>query len=101
VITAEVGNQPDWHTNQDRLATLSTHSMHRVIAGSTHQSLIDDPTHAAQSSNAIIDIVHAVRSSAGPHDLLVQGRTPGVHKRNEPSSTVRRAGAWATTSGLS
>lgn len=66
VITAELGNQPDWRTNQDRLATLSTDSMHRVIAGSTHQSLIDDPTYAAQSSNAIIDIVQAVRSSAGP-----------------------------------
>jgi pimeloyl-ACP methyl ester carboxylesterase len=66
VITAEVGNQPDWRTNQDRLATLSTHSMHRVIAGSTHQSLIDDPTYAAQSSNAIIDIVQAAHSSAGP-----------------------------------
>lgn len=64
VITAELGNQPRWRANQDRLATLSTHSTHRIISGSTHQSLIDDPTYAAQSSDAIVGIVQTVRSSA-------------------------------------
>ena len=63
VITADKGNQPGWRADQDRLATLSSDSTHRIIAGSTHASLIDDRAHAAQSSRAIRDIVRAVRTA--------------------------------------
>ena len=35
---------------------------HRTVAGSTHQSLIDDPKDAAASSRAIRDVVVAVRN---------------------------------------
>ena len=63
VITADKGNQPGWRADQDRLATLSRNSTHRIIAGSTHASLIDDPAHAAQSSEAIRDVVRAVRTA--------------------------------------
>ena len=44
---------------------LSTHTFHRTVAGSTHQSLIDDPKHAAASSRAIHDVVVAVRDEEG------------------------------------
>lgn len=65
VITAGEGSQKGWREQQDQLAALSSNSNHRIVAGSTHQSLIDDETHAAQSSQAIRDIVTAVRGSTG------------------------------------
>jgi pimeloyl-ACP methyl ester carboxylesterase len=65
VVTAGKGNAPGWRAQQDDLATLSSNSDHRAIAGATHASLIDDQTDAARSSQAIRDIVGAVRDS-GP-----------------------------------
>jgi pimeloyl-ACP methyl ester carboxylesterase len=64
VVTAGEGSQAGWAADQDALAKLSTNSDHRTIAGSTHASLIEDETHAAQSSQAIRDIVEAVRKAA-------------------------------------
>jgi pimeloyl-ACP methyl ester carboxylesterase len=61
VITAGRGSQAGWTAKQNDLATLSSHTVHRTIAGSTHQSLIDDKRYAAQSSRAIGDVVAAVR----------------------------------------
>jgi hypothetical protein len=46
------------------MATLSTNSLHRVVPGATHQSLIDDPTHAAAVSQAIHDVLVSVRTGA-------------------------------------
>jgi pimeloyl-ACP methyl ester carboxylesterase len=65
VVTAATGTEPGWTQHQNGLATLSTHTFHRTVAGSTHQSLIDDPTHAAASSRAIHDVVVAVRNKEG------------------------------------
>ena len=65
VVTAGTGSEPGWTEHQNGLATLSTHAFHRTIAGSTHQSLIDDPKHAAASSRAIHDVVVAVRNKEG------------------------------------
>ncbi len=62
VVTAPTGSQPGWAAYQNDLATLSSDSFHRTVAGSTHQSLIDDQKDAAASSRAIRDIVVAVRS---------------------------------------
>ena len=64
VLTAEVGNSPGWMPNQDAMAGLSTNSLHDVVPGATHQSLVDDPTHAAVVSQAIVDVVEAIRSGA-------------------------------------
>jgi pimeloyl-ACP methyl ester carboxylesterase len=61
VVTAGKGSQPGWTAHQNDLARLSTDSFHRTVAGSTHQSLIDDASDAAASSRAIRDIVAAVR----------------------------------------
>src|SRR5215210_3605084 len=65
VVTAGTGTEPGWTQHQNGLATLSTHTFHRTVAGSTHQSLIDDPKHAAGSSRAIHDVVVAVRNKEG------------------------------------
>jgi pimeloyl-ACP methyl ester carboxylesterase len=62
VISAGEGSAAGWAEQQDDLAILSSHSVHRTIAGSTHQSLIDEQTDASQSSRAIRDIVKAVRA---------------------------------------
>ena len=62
VVTAGKGSQPGWGAHQNDLAKLSGNSFHRTVAGSTHQSLIDDEKDAAASSRAIRDIVVAVRN---------------------------------------
>ena len=65
VITAGTGSAAGWSGQQDDLATLSTHSVHRTVAGATHQSLIDSERYAAQSSRAIRDVVNEVRTAGG------------------------------------
>lgn len=62
VLTAELGNSPGWMPHQDAMATLSTNSRHDVVPGSTHQSLTDNPAHAAVVSGAIVDVVEAIRT---------------------------------------
>ncbi|HEY8778798.1 MAG TPA: alpha/beta hydrolase, partial [Solirubrobacterales bacterium] len=42
VVTAGNGSQTGWLEQQNKLAALSSNSIHRVVAGSTHASLIDD-----------------------------------------------------------
>lgn len=64
VLTADRGNAEGWTADQDRLATLSTNSLHRVVPGATHESLTEDPRHAAAVSRAIHEVVVAVRTAA-------------------------------------
>ena len=63
VLTAGSGSAAGWSQKQDALATLSTNSAHRVIAGATHASLILDEEDAASTTQAIVDVVSSVRSS--------------------------------------
>ena len=62
VLTADQGNAPGWTDHQDAMATLSTNSRHEVVPGSTHQSLTDNAAHAAVVSDAIVDVVEAIRT---------------------------------------
>jgi pimeloyl-ACP methyl ester carboxylesterase len=63
VLTADEGVSDDqWQTKQDRMAALSTNSLHRH-ADATHDSLISDEADSAAASRAISDIVAAVRTS--------------------------------------
>jgi pimeloyl-ACP methyl ester carboxylesterase len=63
VVTADEGIiDGQWQSKQDRMATLSTNSLHRH-ANATHQSLLDDDADSAAASQAIRDVVNAVRSS--------------------------------------
>ena len=64
VLTAEQGNAPGWMEHQDAMAALSTNSRHNVVPGATHQSLVDNPTHAAVVNQAIVDVVEAIRMGA-------------------------------------
>jgi pimeloyl-ACP methyl ester carboxylesterase len=64
VLTAEQGNAPGWMEHQDTMAALSTNSVHDVVPGATHQSLVDNPAHAAVVSQAIVDVVEAIRTGA-------------------------------------
>jgi pimeloyl-ACP methyl ester carboxylesterase len=65
VLTAGSGSDADDLASQKDLATLSTNSVHRVIDGATHASMISDEEDAAAVTQAILDAVSSVRS-AGP-----------------------------------
>ena len=63
VLTADEGNNDDqWQSKQDRMAALSTNSLHRH-ANATHDSLISDEADAAVASQAIHDVIISVRTS--------------------------------------
>ena len=63
VVTADTGNAAGWEQAQDRMATLSTNSSHRVAKATTHESLLYDEADSAAASQAIHDVVVAVRTS--------------------------------------
>ncbi|HEX2805006.1 MAG TPA: alpha/beta fold hydrolase [Kineosporiaceae bacterium] len=65
VLTAGSGNDAAWSAKQNHLAALSTNSVHRVVAGATHEMLVADEKAAAITTQAIVDVVSSVRS-AGP-----------------------------------
>ena len=61
VITA--GEQPSsWLEMQEELATLSPNSVHRVVDGATHVSLLYDEGDAQVTSAAIEQVVEAART---------------------------------------
>jgi pimeloyl-ACP methyl ester carboxylesterase len=61
VITA--GEQSaDWLEMQEELTTLSPNSIHRVVEGATHESLLYDKGDSQVSSAAIEQVVEAVRT---------------------------------------
>ena len=63
VLTADEGiNDDQWQSKQDRMAALSTNSLHRHV-DATHDSLISDEADAAAASKAIHDVVASVRTS--------------------------------------
>ena len=62
VLTADEGADDQWQSKQDHMATLSSNSLHRH-ANATHASLLDDEADAAVASQAIRDVVVAVRTS--------------------------------------
>jgi pimeloyl-ACP methyl ester carboxylesterase len=64
VLTAGSGSDDAHAAAQNDLATLSTNSVHRVIDGATHDSLISDEEDAAATTQAILDVVSSVRSAA-------------------------------------
>jgi hypothetical protein len=49
--------EPEWLELQDDLATLSSNSMHRVVEGATHTSLVYDRSDAQATSAAIVEVV--------------------------------------------
>jgi pimeloyl-ACP methyl ester carboxylesterase len=53
---------PDWLEMQDELASLSPNSIHRVVNGATHESLLYERRDAQVTSAAIDQVVEAVRT---------------------------------------
>jgi pimeloyl-ACP methyl ester carboxylesterase len=64
VVTAGKDAQDGWLPLQKKMALLSTNSIRRLLPDVTHSSLIEDQQDSTHASSAIIDVVHAVRSSA-------------------------------------
>jgi pimeloyl-ACP methyl ester carboxylesterase len=62
VLTADTGNGADWQAKQDQMATLSTNNSHRVAKDTTHESLLYDEADSAAASQAIRDVIAAVRT---------------------------------------
>src|SRR5215210_5081183 len=62
VVSAPKQAEPGWLKRQDKLATLSTNSIHRVVKGATHTSLLYDRSDAQATSVAIDEVVAAVRN---------------------------------------
>src|SRR5918995_351623 len=65
VLTAGIGSDATHSAAQNRLATLSTNSVHRVIDAASHQTMIANKEGAAATTQAILDVVSSVRSE-GP-----------------------------------
>jgi pimeloyl-ACP methyl ester carboxylesterase len=59
IVSASADLQRGWAEAQEEQVTLSTNAAHRVIAGATHDSLLDADNGA--SAQAILDVVAAVR----------------------------------------
>ena len=66
VLTAGDQGSPErdhvWRRLQDELAGLSSDSVHRIIEGANHSSLVHDRIHAEATSGAIRQVVDAVRT---------------------------------------
>ena len=62
VVTAPKEAEPGWLKHQDKLATLSSNSIHRVVKGATHTSLVYDRSDSQATSAAIVEVVAAVRN---------------------------------------
>src|SRR5215203_211449 len=61
VVTAGK-SEPSWLELQDKLATLSSNSIHRVVKGATHTSLLYERSDAQATSAAIVEVVVSVRN---------------------------------------
>jgi pimeloyl-ACP methyl ester carboxylesterase len=62
VLTAGSGHDAAWSATQNRMARLSTNSVHRIIDGATHEDLIANQDDAATTTQAILEVVASVRS---------------------------------------
>jgi hypothetical protein len=61
VLTAGADTDATHDAAQNKLATLSTDSSHRVVKGASHPALIYDEQYAKATSRAILDVVSSVR----------------------------------------
>lgn len=62
VVTAGLGQQAGWPAAQRQLAGLSSNSVQRTVAAADHTALLDNEATSANSSQAIRDVVSAVRT---------------------------------------
>jgi hypothetical protein len=62
VVTAGKDQQTGWPAAQDKLATLSTNVIHRTLPDASHASLLEDQADSSNASQAIRDVVQAIRT---------------------------------------
>jgi pimeloyl-ACP methyl ester carboxylesterase len=63
VLTAGDGSDATWIQRHEDLSRLSTNSVHRVIDGATHATVIADERDSAATTQAILDAVSSVRNA--------------------------------------
>ena len=63
VLTAGAETDATHNAAQNKLASLSTNSSHRVVQGASHHGLISDERYAKATTQAILDVVSSVRNS--------------------------------------
>jgi pimeloyl-ACP methyl ester carboxylesterase len=63
VLTAGADTDATHDAAQNKLATLSTNSSHRVVEGASHPALITDERYAKATTRAILDVASSVRNS--------------------------------------
>jgi pimeloyl-ACP methyl ester carboxylesterase len=61
VVTAGK-SEPSWLKHQDKLVTLSSNSIHRVVKEAKHTSVLYDRSDSQATSDAIVEVVQAVRN---------------------------------------
>ena len=66
VLSAGRGHDATWAAAQQHLASLSTNSVQRVAPDATHEMLITDARAAAVTTQAILDVVWAIRHVRRP-----------------------------------
>ncbi|WP_421733882.1 alpha/beta hydrolase [Cellulomonas sp.] len=64
VLTAGSGGDAALTASHERIARMSSSSSHRVIAGATHDELISDQNDSKATSQAILDVITAVREAS-------------------------------------
>ena len=63
LAVVSAGEQPPgWRELQEELVSLSSNSIHRVVEGATHESLLSEKRDAQATSAAILEVVEAVRN---------------------------------------
>jgi len=63
VVTALKDAQEGWSALQNEVPKLSSNSSHWTLSSATHSSLLDDKADPASASQAIREVVAAVRTS--------------------------------------
>ena len=63
MLTAGSGSDADLIAAHERLAAMSTNSVHRVIDGVSHSELIGDEKDSTATSQAILDVLSAIRNA--------------------------------------
>ena len=90
VLTAGKGQQGGWAAAQDDLATLSSNSVHRILPGATHESLLADGTEPAVSRQAIRAVVRVRTRRGTAVGVLTHARGPlrlrGVASHTQPAN---------------
>jgi hypothetical protein len=63
VLTAGIGSDADLTGAHERLAAMSTNSVHRVVDGASHSELIGDEKDSTATSQAVRDVLSAIRNA--------------------------------------